>query len=247
MGILFLLFLILSLIAEILGTIGGFGSSVFFVPFANLFIDFKSVLGVTAIFHLSSNISKLYLFRDGFNKQLLAQIGIPAVVFVIIGGFLSKYIDEVVLQTSFSIFIIITSLFFLIFKHFVVPPNKQNAMIGGTLSGFLAGVLGTGGAVRGITMVAFNIEKSAFVATSAAIDFAVDFSRTIVYIYNGYVQQAHAKYIIGLLIIGFVGSWIGKRLLQVIPQNKFRMVVLLMLLAVGLFSLINTINNHNAI
>jgi len=138
MDILFLLFLILSLIAEILGTIGGFGSSVFFVPFANLFIDFKSVLGVTAIFHLSSNISKLYLFRDGFNKQLLAQIGIPAVVFVIIGGFLSKYIDEVVLQTSFSIFIIITSLFFLIFKHFVVPPNKQNAMIGGDFIGLFS-------------------------------------------------------------------------------------------------------------
>ncbi|HLO70869.1 MAG TPA: sulfite exporter TauE/SafE family protein [Flavipsychrobacter sp.] len=233
----FLLFLLLSLLAEVLGTVGGFGSSVFFVPFANIFIDFKSVLGVTAVFHLSSNISKLLLFKDGLDKRLLANIGIPAVVFVIIGGILSKYIDETVLQLSFAIFIIVTSLFFLLFKNFVIRATNRNAIAGGTMSGFLAGVLGTGGAVRGLTMVAFNIEKSVFVATSAAIDFAVDFSRTVVYFFNGYIRAEHTKYMVGLLVIGFVGSWIGKQLLLRISQQWFKTIVLLLLLAVGIYSL----------
>lgn len=57
-----ILFLLLALLAEIVGTIGGFGSSVFFVPFTNLFFDFHTVLGITAIFHLSSNISKILSF-----------------------------------------------------------------------------------------------------------------------------------------------------------------------------------------
>lgn len=35
-----LLFILLSLIAEILGTIGGFGSSVFFVPLAKFVFGF---------------------------------------------------------------------------------------------------------------------------------------------------------------------------------------------------------------
>lgn len=239
----FLLFLLLSLLAEVLGTVGGFGSSVFFVPFANIFIDFKSVLGVTAVFHLSSNISKLLLFKDGLDKRLLANIGIPAVVFVIIGGILSKYIDETVLQLSFAIFIIVTSLFFLLFKNFVIRATNRNAIAGGTMSGFLAGVLGTGGAVRGLTMVAFNIEKSVFVATSAAIDFAVDFSRTVVYFFNGYIRAEHTKYMVGLLVIGFVGSWIGKQVLQRISQQWFKTIVLLLLLAVGLYSLVAAVNH----
>ena len=71
-----LLFILLSLIAEILGTMGGFGSSVFFVPLANLFLDFRSVLSITAIFHLSSNISKLLLFKNGLNKFLVLYIGV---------------------------------------------------------------------------------------------------------------------------------------------------------------------------
>ena len=57
------IFIILSILAEILGTIGGFGSSVFFVPIANMFFDFQSVLGITALYHLSSNVTKIAFFK----------------------------------------------------------------------------------------------------------------------------------------------------------------------------------------
>lgn len=236
-----ILFLILSLVAEILGTIGGFGSSVYFVPLANIFLDFKSVLGITAIFHLSSNISKMLLFKKGLNKFLLFYIGIPAVIMVITGGILSKYLDEHILQLSFAIFIILTSLFFLWFDKYVLASDKKNAIVGGSLSGFLAGVLGTGGAIRGITMVAFNIEKEQFIATSAAIDFAVDFSRTVVYFMNGYMHTEHLKYMIGLVIIGFVGTWLGKVVLKRISQDRFKTIVLVLLLGIGIFSLVRSI------
>ena len=86
-------FLLLALAAEIIGTIGGFGSSVFFVPLGNFYFDFHSVLGLTAIFHLSSNLSKIFLFKKGLNKRLLFYIGIPSVIFVVIGGILSKFLN----------------------------------------------------------------------------------------------------------------------------------------------------------
>ncbi|GAK91298.1 hypothetical protein JCM19297_795 [Nonlabens ulvanivorans] len=54
-----------------LGTVGGFGSSVFFVPIANFYFDFQSVLGITALFHLSSNVTKIAFFRKGLDKRLL--------------------------------------------------------------------------------------------------------------------------------------------------------------------------------
>jgi hypothetical protein len=56
-----LVFLLQALVAEIIGTIGGFGSSVFFMPIANFYFDFHSVLGLTAMFNFSSNLSKLFL------------------------------------------------------------------------------------------------------------------------------------------------------------------------------------------
>ena len=41
-----LLFLALALLADVAGTLGGLGSSVFFVPMAGFFFDFETVLGI---------------------------------------------------------------------------------------------------------------------------------------------------------------------------------------------------------
>lgn len=80
------LFYLLALVAEIVGTISGFGSSILFIPIASLFFDFKIVLGITAIFHIFSNLSKIYLFRNGIDKRIALKMGIPAVISVIIGA-----------------------------------------------------------------------------------------------------------------------------------------------------------------
>ncbi|WOI21522.1 sulfite exporter TauE/SafE family protein [Nonlabens ulvanivorans] len=229
-------FLILALLAEVLGTIGGFGSSVFFVPVANFYFDFQSVLGITALFHLSSNVTKIAFFRKGLDKRLLLYLGIPAIIFVSIGAFLSKYVNPGMLGLILGVFLIVLSLVFLIFKKLVVKDSNKNAIAGGVLSGLSAGLLGTGGAIRGITMAAFKMDKATFIATSAAIDFGVDASRAVIYYYNGYMHQEHL-YIAGLLlIVAIVGTWIGKRILAYFSQEQFRTLVLVLILIIGIAS-----------
>lgn len=233
-------FLFLTYLAEVIGTLGGFGSSVFFVPIANFYFDFHTVLGLTAVFHVFSNISKITLFRKGLNKHLLLLIGLPSVIFVIIGAELTQYFKSYWLEVSLGVFLILLSLFFLIHYTYVIPTTKRTSILGGILSGFSAGFLGTGGAIRGITMAAFNLEKSAFIATSAFIDFAVDFSRAIVYYINDFIAPKHFYYIPFLLAIGIAGTYTGKRLLYFIPQDKFRRISLLLILLVGVVTLIGT-------
>lgn len=228
------IFLLLAFLAEVIGTIGGFGSSVFFVPLGNFYFDFYSVLGLTAIFHLSSNLSKIFLFKKGLNKQLIINIGLPSVIFVIVGGILSKYVDSFLLEIILGLFLISFSLLFLIKSELEFAPNRKNAIFGGVFSGFSAGLLGTGGAIRGLTMAAFNLEKSVFVATSAFIDFMIDFSRTFVYYKNGYIHAHDLKYVPYLLIIGLIGTYLGKKILNFIPQSKFRRLSLGFILLIGL-------------
>lgn len=238
-----IVFILLALVAEIVGTIGGFGSSVFFVPIGNFYFDFQSVLGLTAIFHLSSNLSKIFLFKQGLDKRLLMTIGIPSVAFVIVGGLLSNMINSTYLEVFLGIFLVGFSLLFLIKKSLTISPNNKNAIIGGSFSGFSAGLLGTGGAIRGLTMASFNLEKSVFIATSAFIDFMIDFSRTFVYYNNGYIHKHDLKYVPYLFIIGIVGSFIGKKILVYIPQAKFRSLSLLLIVIIGLITLAKLIIN----
>jgi len=235
------IFLVLALIAEVIGTIGGFGSSVFFVPLGNFYFDFYSVLGLTAIFHLSSNVSKIFLFKKGLDKKLLINIGIPSVVFVILGGVLSKYLNSTYLEIFLGVFLVAFSAFFLIKSKFTISPNRKNAIVGGSFSGFSAGLLGTGGAIRGLTMAAFNLEKSVFIATSAFIDFMIDFSRTFVYYNNGYIHDHDLKYVPFLFVIGLVGSFLGKKILAYIPQDKFRSLSLSFILLIGIVTIVQLV------
>ena len=136
-----------------------------------------------------------------------------------------------------------SSSIFLIKKDLVINPNTRNAIIGGSMSGFSAGLLGTGGAIRGLTMAAFNLEKSVFIATSSFIDFLIDFSRTFVYFYNGFIHKHDLIYVPFLLIIGFVGTAIGKKILNYIPQDKFKKISLSLILIIGLITLTNILIN----
>lgn len=232
------IFIILSIIAEILGTVGGFGSSVFFVPVANFFLDFKSVLGITALFHLASNITKIAFFKKGLDKKIILQLGVPAVIFVMLGAFLSNYIDPEFLTYILGVFLILLSLVFLVFKKLAVKATTRNAITGGILSGLSAGILGTGGAIRGITLAAFKMNKEKFIATSAVIDLGVDFSRTVVYYFNGYMRKDLLYLIPILIVVSIVGTWLGKQILNKMSQDQFRFFVLILILGIGIMSIL---------
>lgn len=235
------IFIFLSIIAEILGTVGGFGSSVFFVPMASYFLDFQSVLGITALFHLSSNVSKIAFFRKGFDKKLALTLGIPAVIFVSLGAYLSQFANPLVLTYLLGGFLITLSLAFIIFKKLYVSPSTKNAMIGGTLSGLSAGLLGTGGAIRGITMAAFKLKKEQFIATSAVIDLAIDFSRSAVYISNGYIHLHDLYLILILIVVGIIGTYLGKLILNKVTQEQFRGTILVLILIIGIATIANNL------
>jgi len=231
------LFILLALLAEILGTVGGFRSSLFFFPIASYFLEFHSVLGITALFHVSSNLAKIVFFRKGFDKKLVISIGIPAVIFVIAGAFLSKFIETTVLEISLALFLIIVSSALLIFKNLELKPTLSNSIGGGIFSGLIAGLLGTGGAIRGITLAAYNLRMDVFIATSAIIDLAIDSSRSVVYYLNGYVHADLLFLIPILLLISIAGTYIGKRLLAHISEIQFKSIVLLLVLMTGIFTL----------
>lgn len=234
-----LLFFTLALIAEIIGTVSGFGSSILFVPLAALFFDFKIVLGITAVFHVFSNISKILLFRKGVDKTIFFKLGIPAIVFVILGALLTKYIPQKEIELGMSFVLLALSVYLLFNINTTLQKNDKNLFIGGTLSGFLAGLIGTGGAIRGLTLTAFNLEKDIFIATSALIDLGVDSSRAVIYIYNDYFHKDHIVYIPGLILISLLGTWLGKKILERTSQEYFRYVVLGVILLTSIAQSIN--------
>lgn len=232
------LFLLLTLLAEIIGTIGGFGSSLFFVSSAQFIYDFQTVLALTGLLHIFSNTAKVIFFRKTINWKLVLEIGMASILLAILGAWLTNHVSFVYAKIVLGIFLIAFSLFFFWKPTFILPTSLTNSALGGGVSGFLAGFIGTGGAVRGLVLTSFNLEKNLFVGTSAAIDFGVDLSRTVIYIGNQYLIRDYWIYIPMLIIASFVGSYLGKVIINKISQESFRKVVLSLILLMGVALLI---------
>jgi uncharacterized protein len=232
------LFITLLLLAEIIGTLGGFGSSMLVMPLAGWFLPFDQALGLTALFHLFSNAAKMLLFRTGFSWDLLRTMGIPAVIGVLIGARLTYYLSGEWLMVVLAITLILLPAFFLLQPARKIEASRPNAIAGGSISGLMAGVVGTGGAVRGMTLAAFDLEKNMFIATSAWIDMGVDLSRTLVYAGQGYLTMEVLWYLPILAVVSMLGTWSGKKLLAFVPQQHFRKLVLVLVLLVGIYTLL---------
>ncbi len=236
-----LLFILLALICEVLGTLAGFGSSVFFVPLAQFFYSAKTVLGLTALLHVFSNSSKLFLFRKHIDTRIALIYGLPSVVLVILGAWLATKVSTGYEAVALGTFLAVFSIFLLMFPKTVLPASNTNAIISGSAAGFFAGFLGTGGAIRGLSMSAFKLDKNVFVATSAAIDMGVDLSRAVIYMNNNFVSAEYYILIPFLLLVSFIGSYLGKEILTRISQKNFRNFVLICILVIGIVTIMRSV------
>ena len=229
-----ILFFIAAFASEVIGTMAGFGSSTIFLPLALLFVDFQTALVLVAFLHIFGNLGRISFFRHGFDTSLIAKFGIPSVILTIVGALLVSYTPQEVLKGLLGIFLISYTSYSLLKKNFAVSPTTTSAVIGGGLSGFLAGLIGTGGALRGAFLTGFSLPKEKYIATAAAIALVVDIARIPVYISEGFLKSEYYWYLPILFIIAFVGSFTGRQIVVKISQKGFRKFVLIAIFLAGI-------------
>src|SRR5215211_2373023 len=209
-----ILFFISALIAEIIGTMAGFGSSTIFLPLALVFVvDFKTAIILVAI---------------------ILQFGVPSIILSLVGALLIGVLPQSVLKLVLGIFLITTSASFLIKPGLKIPANTGTFIAGGSATGFITALVGTGGALRATLLQGFNIEKVKYIATAATIALATDVTRIPVYISQGFLTEQYFLYIPILFGIALAGSFMGRRIVKRINQVLFRRIVLIAIILVSI-------------
>jgi uncharacterized membrane protein YfcA len=228
---------VLAFFSEILGTLSGFGSSTFLIPVAVFFEKFELVLALTAILHCFSNTFKIWFFRKDLDLKLFIKLALPFFVFTGIGALLTKFMSAEHFKVALGIFLIILSIVFFARKtNWQWPP--QIGFVLTCLSGLTTGLVGTGGALRGLALAILNLEKNAFVAVSSSIDLGGDFLRMVIYLNNGFMDWAQWHYIPLLGVAAYSGTFIGKALLKRIDQKIFEKFVAGFVFLSGVFMIL---------
>ncbi|GAB4315024.1 MAG: sulfite exporter TauE/SafE family protein [Methanobacteriaceae archaeon] len=224
-------FFMAAFLAEIMGTMAGFGSSTIFLPLALFFVDLPTALILVAFFHVFGNLSRVTFFRQSINIKLILLFGVPSVILTVIGAYLVPFISQEILKFILGISLIILSLFKPDLKF---PATVNVSILGGSISGFLAGLIGTGGALRGAFLMSFNLKKSQYIATAAIIALAVDLTRIPIYFSEGFLEPNFYFFLPILFLISVAGSYIGKKIVNKIPQKYFKKFVLNIIILISL-------------
>jgi len=228
-------FLLASFLAAIGATLAGFGSSMLLIPVAVSFFDLKMAVFLVACFHLFNNLFKIRIFWRKIDFKTFLLFGIPSIVFAFVGARFITVIPLDGVKTILGVFLIGYAFFTLLKPTFSMRENKANAFLGGGLSGFLAGLIGMGGAIRSSFLVAFNLPKEVYVGTSAMIAVVIDLTRIPTYLFTRAVEWNPYFMLIPFLVLSaYLGVRVGKILLAKINQETFRRIVSVALLLAGL-------------
>jgi uncharacterized membrane protein YfcA len=184
------------------------------------------------IIHWANSIWKMVLFKR-ISWRLFFLFGIPAVIASASGALLVGKVGTALLPLL-GIFLIAYSSFIFFKPKFSLPQTNTSLIAGGGIAGFSAGIFGMRGAIRSMFLSAFNLPKEMYIATTGAISCIVDSARLYVYWQHGATLTLTYVMIILLLALSFAGAYFGRMIVDYIPQHKFRIIIMIFLLLMGI-------------
>jgi len=221
-----ILFFIGALVAEVAGTIAGFGSSSIFSPIANQFLNFHNALIIVAIYHIFGNLSRLWVFYTHWDRRVFILFGIPSVIATVIGASLAGVIDPNLLKMILGIVLICFAWYSLISPTQPRITHPRIARLWWALSWFSAWLIGTGWVLRWAFMTMLWLSKEAYIATIASVALLVDITRIPLYISQWFLNRDHIWMIPLLWVIALVWSLIGKYIIKHISTPLLKTIIL---------------------
>lgn len=222
-----IIFLVIGFFSEVVGTMAGFGSSTIYLPLASYFVDFKTALVLVAIFHLFGNIGRITFFRHGLDRRVLLAFGLPSFALSLVGALLVGDLSHTLLKLILGIFLISLSVMFLVRPKLAFPVGAKYLALGGSVSGFIVGLVGTGGALRATFLTGLKMDKEKYIATAAVIALGADATRIPSYLASGFLMEQHYYLVPILFAIALGGSYVGRKIVGRIDQAKFKKMVLI--------------------
>jgi hypothetical protein len=228
-----ILFLVFAFLAEIVGTLAGFGSSTVLVPLTVLFIDVKTAIAVVGLFHFFGQVVDLFLWGRYINWRITVLFAGLGIIFSFLGAALITILPSQMVLLILGVFLVVYAVASLWGKKLILPKSNLSILSMGGAVGFLAGLTGTAGAMRTAFLSTFGLAKANFIGTSNAIGFFVDFTRVAVYAGSG-ILKFDLPFWIAVLGVSILGSLVGRKLVLRIKEKTFYRIVYAALLLAGI-------------
>ena len=195
----------------------------------------KLAVAAVAVPHAIGTSIRFWRFRQHVDWRIVRSFGLMSAAGGLTGALLNSWATSRALEIVFGSLLVLAGAAQVTGYAQRWRLRGTLAWLGGALSGFFGGLVGNQGGIRTAAMLGFEVDKRQFVATTTAVALLIDMARVPVYLALEAAQIAPLWPTIALATAGVVGGTIfGEQLLARVPERRFRSVVGVLLLLLGL-------------
>ncbi len=228
-----------AVVAGGIAAVAGFGIGSLLTPALALQTPTKIAVAAVAVPHFIGTALRFWILRRHVDRRVLLQFGVASAVGGLLGALGHARASSRPLAVIFGALLLSAAVGQFTGWIERIQWGRTGAWVAGVLSGAFGGLVGNQGGIRSAAMLGFEVPKEAFVATATAIALIVDAARLPVYL----ITERHQ--ILGLWVpvliatAGVViGTAFGARVLDRLPQQTFRRLVAVLLIALGVYMIL---------
>ncbi len=176
------------------------------------------VVPIHGAVQLGSNSGRAFVMRPHIQWRLVLWISLGGLLGSAIGGHFAAQLPENLFKLAIGLFIL--------FSIWAPRPDIRTrgpaeSFVGGTVISFLGMIVGVTGPlvlsfIRGID------DRRQLVATHATLMTFQNTAKILAFIAYGFAFAEFLPLILAMVAAGFIGTWIGSRLLLRLPEKSFR-------------------------
>lgn len=223
-----------SLIAATLAAVAGFGGAAVLLPVLAWTFGVREAIPILTVAQLIGNASRVWFNRRELNGRVVAWFALGGVPMALLGGLLFARAPLVALTRLLGIFLI----FIAVWRHFrpqAIRRPSLPAFAGiGAGASFLSALLGSVGPLMAPFFLAYGLVKGAYIGTEALATVVMHVTKLIAYRHAS-ILPLHSV-LVGLFLgpVMVLGSFAGKRILDLLHERVFVWIIEATLVAAGL-------------
>jgi uncharacterized membrane protein YfcA len=220
--------------AGVLGGVIGFGTTILLMPPLVHFYGPMTAVPVIALVAIVANLARVALWWRSIDWPLCAVYGAAAVPSVVLGANTLVRLNPRLIELVLGSFLLCMIPVRRWLRRLQWKPRLLHMALVGAVIGYLTGIVASTGAINTPFFLAYGLVKGAYIGTEAASALAVFLAKGITFHQLGVIdERAIAQ---GLIIGGFVfaGSTLSKRIVLHLPEQRFLLLMEVVMLVSGL-------------
>lgn len=224
--------------AAALAAVTGFGGAAVLLPALVAVFGVRAAIPILTVAQLIGNGSRVWFNRREVNPRVVAWFALGAVPFGLVGGLLFATAPLKALTRLLGLFLLLVVLW----RHVRPgtprrPPLRSFALVGAVAS-FLSALLGSVGPLMAPFFLAYGLVKGSYIGTEALATVVMHVTKLVAYRQAAVLGTDVLAVGLALGPVMVAGSWVGKRIVDRLPERLFVAIIEITLVAAGALFLI---------